>query len=499
MSKKKPLFTGFEWDIPKIEAAWKIIDGIGKEIGLTYNKPSIEIISAEQMLDAYSSHAMPIMYSHWGFGKSFIQNEKKYLKGEMNLAYEVVINTDPCIAYLLEHNTMTMQTLTISHSICGHGSFFKNNYLFKEWTDAQAILPYLKFAREYVKQCEERYGNAAVEEILDACHSIQFYGVDKYKRPPKLKKELKEAKQREWIRYAEETFNDLWRTLPTKAPETQTPKTELREAKYDREFPEENLLYFIEKKSPILTTWQRELVRIVRKVSQYFYPQYQTKLMNEGWASFVHYKIMGILYDRGHINEGSYLEFIKDHTSVCCQPSHDSPHYSGINVYSLGFAMFRDIERMCVEPTEEDLKYFPQICNTDPMTTLLGIVEMYRDESFILQWLSPKVIRDFKFFNLRDSSKNKYNYLVDLTHSDEDWKELRSTLAANYSLQNYVPKIEITGVDWEDDRTLNLSYTIYKDQQLKYTVAKKVLNHIETLWGSGITLSYYDAEGNEIE
>lgn len=495
---QKPLFTGAEWTIEQIEEAWTVIDSIGQELGLKYYRPSIEIISAEQMLDCYSSHAMPVLYEHWSFGKSFIQDERKYLKGEMGLAYEVVINTDPCIAYLLDNNTMTMQTLVMSHAVCGHGSFFKNNYLFKEWTDAQAILPYLTFARDYIKDCEVKYGVEEVESLLDACHSIQHYGVDKYKRPPKLKKELQMQRQRQRQEQEEEEFNDLWRTVPKTAKAEKAEVQYTRDSSYGRDLPEENLLYFIEKKSPILKTWQREIVRIVRKISQYFYPQYQTKLMNEGWATFVHYKIMGILYERGHITEGNYLEFLMDHTAVACQHEYTHDHYHGINVYALGFAIFKDIERMCVSPTEEDLKYFPQICNTDPMTTLQGIVEMYKDESFILQWMSPKVVRDFKLFNVENDSKNTESYTVGHTHSDEEWQGVRDALAANYSLQSYFPKIEVTSVDWEDDRTLNLSYTEYMDQELDFKQMKNTLDYIQKLWGHNVFIGYYDIEGNQL-
>ena len=140
---KKLLFTGSEWDIALIEKMWKTIEGVARKMGFDPYKPQIEIITSEQMLDCYSSVAMPVMYNHWSFGKTFIQNERQYNKGMQGLAYEVVINTNPCIAYLMENNTATMQALVLAHASIGHSHFFKNNYLFKKWTDADTIVDYL--------------------------------------------------------------------------------------------------------------------------------------------------------------------------------------------------------------------------------------------------------------------------------------------------------------------------------------------------------------------
>ena len=110
---------------------------------------------------------MPVNYRHWSFGKQFIASEKNYRRGHMGLAYEIVINSDPCIAYLMEENTMPMQALVMAHACFGHNSFFKGNYLFRMWTDASSIVDYLVYAKDYIGECEERHGVDAVEEVLD--------------------------------------------------------------------------------------------------------------------------------------------------------------------------------------------------------------------------------------------------------------------------------------------------------------------------------------------
>ena len=113
------------------------------------------------------------------------------------LAYEIVINSNPCIAYLMEENTMATQALVIAHACYGHNSFFKGNHLFRQWTAADAIIDYLVFARRYVMECEERYGDAAVEEMLDACHALMQHGVDRYRRPSPLSLKAEEARYKE--------------------------------------------------------------------------------------------------------------------------------------------------------------------------------------------------------------------------------------------------------------------------------------------------------------
>ena len=162
--------TGADWDFELIERYEQAIRVCAAEFNLDTYANQIEVISSEQMLDAYASAGLPVGYPHWTYGKEFIRNEQAYRKGYQALAYEIVINSDPCIAYLMEENTMMMQALVLAHACFGHNSFFKGNYLFRQWTEADAIIDYLVFARRYVMECEERYGEAEVEAIIDSCH-----------------------------------------------------------------------------------------------------------------------------------------------------------------------------------------------------------------------------------------------------------------------------------------------------------------------------------------
>ena len=464
-----------EWSFPLLDRFDQEIARIAEHYQLDTYPNQLEVISSEQMMDAYSSVGMPLTYHHWSYGKQFINVEQKYSRGRMGLAYEIVINSNPCISYLMEENTLPMQALVIAHAAYGHNSFFKNNYLFKTWTSADAIIDYLLFAKNYIRQCEERYGIDAVEQLLDSCHTLMNYGVDRYKRPATLSIGEEKERQRSREAYLQTLVNDLWRTLPA-SEKQQASDTEQR---FPSE-PQENLLYFFEKNAPLLEPWQREVVRIVRKTAQYFYPQRQTKVMNEGWATFWHYTILNRMYDEGLVNDAFMLEVLQSHTNVIYQPEYDSPYYSGINPYTLGFKMFEDIKRICQQPTDEDREWFPDIAGSDWLETLDFAMRNFKDESFIAQYLSPKVIRDLKLFCLVDDDTED-NYYISAIHNDEGYLRVRQNLSAQYNLSDMEPDIQVYNVDVKGDRSLTLRHTQFQHRPLDDS-ADEMLKHIYRLW-----------------
>ncbi len=492
-AEKRYISTSSEWTFETIEAYEREIARIARDKFKLDTYPNqIEMIRSDQMMDAYASIGMPVFYSHWSYGKHFVHVEQNYSRGRMGLAYEIVINSNPCIAYLMEENTMTMQALVIAHACYGHNSFFKGNYLFRTWTDAEAIIDYLLFAKKYISQCEERYGVEQVEMLLDSCHALKDYGVDRYKRPAPISAAEEQNRQKERELYIQQHLNDLWRTLPHRGRERDEDKV----ARHFPADPQENLLYFIEKNSPSLETWQREIIRIVRKVSQYFYPQRQTQVMNEGWATFWHYTILNEMYDEGLVNEGFMLEFLSSHTSVVMQPGFDSPYYSGINPYALGFAMMSDIKRICEHPTAEDKQWFPDIAGSDWLTTLDQVMRNYRDESFILQFLSPKVIRDFHFFALEDDDRKN---TIDVTaiHNDEGYRRVREKLSQQYNLSQQEPDIQIYNVNVRGDRSLTLQHVLNERRPLSGEV-NEMLRHVYRLWGYDVHLHSVETEGRTV-
>ncbi len=489
MSRRNVISEDLEWSFELIEQYDQAIAEIAADFGLDTYPNQIEVITAEQMMDAYSSVGMPVNYRHWSFGKQFVGVEQRYRRGQMGLAYEIVINSNPCIAYLMEENTMTMQALVIAHAAYGHNSFFKGNYLFKTWTTADAIIDYLIFARNYIAECEERYGIEEVELVLDSCHALMNYGVDRYKRPPRLSAKEERRRQRERAEYLQYQLNDLWRTVPVN-PER---------AKEDRgehfpEEPQENLLYFIEKNAPHLEDWKREIVRIVRKLAQYFYPQRQTQVMNEGWATFWHYTILNELYDRGLVTDGFMIEFLQAHTNVITQPPYDSAFYSGINSYALGFALMSDIRRVCEQPTEEDLYWFPETAGSDWVKTLDFAMRNFKDESFIAQYLSPKVIRDFKLFAVLDDDNEK-ELEVTAIHDEAGYRRIRQALVDQYNLSCHEPNIQVYRVNRRGDRSLTLRHYPHERRPL-HESAEEVVKHVTRLWGFDVRLETVSEDGS---
>jgi stage V sporulation protein R len=494
VADSKLISSGSDWDFETLaEYDQAIAELAHGKFGLDTYPNQIEVISSEQMMDAYSSVGMPVGYNHWSFGKQFVEVESRYRRGQMGLAYEIVINSNPCIAYLMEENTITMQALVIAHAGYGHNSFFKGNYLFKTWTDASAIIDYLVFARHYLAECEQRHGVTAVEETLDSCHALMNYGVDRYKRPTPISAHEEKRRQRDREEALQRQVSELWKTFPDMQPMVQRREPSRR---FPSE-PQENLLYFLEKNAPLLEPWQREVIRIVRKMAQYVYPQRQTQVMNEGWATFWHYTLLNELYDQGRVDDGFMLEFLQNHSQVIYQPPFDSPYYSGINPYALGFAMFQDIRRICEAPTDEDRQWFPDIAGSDWLATLKFAMESFKDESFIQQFLSPRLIREFKLFSLMDDSERDY-IEINAIHNEPGYQAIRNRLSEQYNLSIQEPNIQVYSADVRGDRSLTLQHLRQHHRPLEADTAQEVLRHLHRLWGFDVHLESVD-NGSVVE
>ena len=487
-TKHFPLSTGSEWTYELIQAYEREIARLARDFKLETYPNQIEIITAEQMMDAYASVGMPIGYYHWSYGKHFLSVEKGYQRGQMGLAYELVINSNPCIAYLMEENSIAMQALVIAHACYGHNSFFKNNYLFSMWTSADSIIDYLVFARHYITECEEHHGIDAVESILDACHALMNYGVDRYKHPAPLSLHEEKIRQQNREVYLQSQINELWRTIPPGKQKEQNSKQRFPDE------PQENILYFVEKNAPLLQPWEREIIRIVRKIAQYFYPQRQTKVMNEGWACFWHYTLLNALYDEKLVSDEFMMEILQVHTNVIRQPAYNSPEYTGINPYTLGYQMMQDIKRICEEPTDEDKQWFPYLAGTNWQDSLDHAMRHFKDESFIAQYLSPHLIRELKLFQVTDDDSQS-ELFVDGIHNEQGYQLIRETLSKQYNLGTLEPDIQVYSVDLDGDRSLTLHYTQNNRVPLGETV-NEVLLHLHSLWKFPIILRAVDAQGS---
>ncbi|MBT8137880.1 MAG: SpoVR family protein, partial [Gammaproteobacteria bacterium] len=293
-------------------------------------------------------------------------------------------------------------------------------------------------------------------------------------------------RQRDRAEYLQSQVNELWRTVPQRMRDEELAE----EARFPAE-PQENLLYFVEKHAPLLEPWQREIVRIVRKVAQYFYPQRQTKVMNEGWACFWHYTLLNELYDRDLVDEGFMLEFLQSHTNVLSQPGFDSPFYSGLNPYTLGFHMMMDIRRICEDPTDEDRYWFPDIAGTNWNETLDFAMRNFKDESFIAQFLSPKVIRDLKLFAVLDNDQRE-ELEISAIHNEQGYRRLRAALADQHNLHSLEPNVQVYEVQHRGDRSLTLRHDQYQRRPLNDDTLAEMMRHMHRLWGFPVRLETSD-------
>jgi spore cortex formation protein SpoVR/YcgB (stage V sporulation) len=216
--------------------------------------------------------------------------------------------------------------------------------------------------------------------------------------------------------------------------------------------------------------------------------------MNEGTATYVHYRIMTALHDRGLISDGNFLEFLQSHTNVVFQPDFDDPRFSGFNPYALGFAMMQDIERIVSNPDDEDREWFPDIAGTgDVMAVLRDVWANYRDESFISQFLSPRLMRHFRMFHLHDDPEERAGIKVDAIHDNRGYRRIRRELAKQYDIGFIDANIEVVDVDLAGDRRLMLRHAVVKGAQLDEADTQRVLQHLADLWGYDVVLREVDS------
>ena len=480
----QPLITSrTDWSPQLLQDIYDHIEDVAlNDLKLDVYPNQIEIISSEQMIDAYASVGMPVNYNHWSFGKQFLRDWASYQKGKKGLAYEIVINSNPCISYLMEENNAITQALVMAHAAFGHNFVFKNNYMFKEWTSAGSIIDYMLFAKNFIKECEQKYGEDEVELVLDAAHALAVHGVDKRKRKHKKKLNEEQMAVEEALKADEEHKN-----LDIILKKTSISDSSLsKEENLDDVGDEENLLYFIYKNAPNMESWKREILRIVYKIQQYFYPQSKTKVLNEGMATFTHFYIMDSLEKKGIISEDAQIAWLHLHSNVVYQPDMHSRHYDGsFNPYALGFDILKDVRRICENPTEEDREWFPTLAGSDWCLAVKEAVAEYRDESFIDQFLSPALMRKYKMFSVDYTSSIG---TVKEISDEVGYRNLRQALSHSYNSINSIPEIVVKSARMKGDRLLTLKYKSFKGRKLHKGMAEKTIKLVKVLWGYSVEI-----------
>jgi stage V sporulation protein R len=432
------------WNVKDLENWNEKIEALAKTLGLDCYEQEFEIIGYQDML-AYEAYVgMPSRYPHWSFGKSYEKNKTLYKYNLTGLPYEMVINSDPCLAYLMKENTLLLQILTIAH-VYGHNDFFKNNRLFKEGTRADYTIQMFKShadkIRSYINDPSIGYDN--VERVLNAAHAIKLQ-ISRVAGEKKVSHEF----------LAKQIMEDYQQKLENKSILEPYVKPELPDVSKIPIEPEDDIIYFIIKYGS-LNEWEKNVLEIVREETLYFIPQIETKIMNEGWASYWHYNILKEL----ELPDSLYLEFIKRHNDVV------APWRGGLNPYYLGFKMFEDIEK----------RY--------GRDKIFEVREIERDSSFLRRYLTQELSEELHLF---EYVKKGESYFVEEVSDDTGFANIRNVLSENCGM-GMVPVIRVTDMNLKN-RFLNLEH-VFDGRELNLNYAEATLKQIQELWGHNVTLT----------
>ncbi len=442
--------------------SWNIqIVKLVENFGLDPYPQEFEICDYEQMLSYMVYSGMPSHYPHWSYGKAFEKLKTLYDYGLSGLPYEMVINSKPCIAYLMRDNTLALQVLTMAH-VYGHNDFFKNNFTFRT-TRAEFTIETFKAHANRVRQYVEdpSIGLEKVERILDAAHALSLQCRRNLSIRKPTETEQREAKYEE-AKPSADPFQSIHRRREWESPDlTKVPL-----------YPEEDILLFIRDHNLQLTEWEKDLLTIVHEQAQYFIPQIETKIMNEGWASFWHKRIMEAL----DLPQALRLEFLVRHTQVLC------PTPGGLNPYHIGMTVWQDIERRWSQPaSEEERKSAP--AKKPAKEKLFEVREVERDTSFLRRYLSEELIRELNLFEYQSRGNDK---VVSRVADEEGWQAIKETLIRNVGTGT-IPVIKVENADYNNSRSLFLKHSHDgRDLQLEY--AEKTLVYLRQLWGRDVLL-----------
>ncbi|MGH8548947.1 MAG: SpoVR family protein [Methylococcales bacterium] len=429
--------------------------------GLGCYPQEYEICDHFQMLSYMAYSGMPSHYPHWSYGKSYEKLKTTYDHGISGLPYEMVINSSPCLAYLMRENSLALTVLTMAH-VYGHNDFFKNNFNFAytraEWTVSTFKL-HAERIRSYVE--DPSIGRGEVEAILDAAHALSLQiNRNRAFRKRSPREQISAAAER--ARPAKDAFQVIHKRR-------EEPAIDLSRIPLE---PDADLLLFIRDNNRQLTDWQRDLLTVVHEEAEYFLPQIETRIMNEGWASFWHRTIMNSL----GLPQNLQLEFLVHHNQVV------RPVMGEINPYHLGLKIWDDIRRRFGESGGEA----PAIGEPPDLKArekLFEVRETDRDASFIRRFLSDELIEELGLFRYQARGKDEV-----VTHvANEDGYELiRHTLIDNVGM-GAVPVIKVEDADFGRNRTLYLRH--YHDgRDLELDFAEKTLEHLFFLWGRPVVI-----------
>ena len=411
-----------------LEKAAEEIEKIALGFGLDFFPMRFEICPAE-IIYTFGAYGMPTRFSHWSFGKAYHKMKTQY---DYNLSriYELVINTNPCYAFLLEGNSLIQNKLVIAH-VYGHSDFFKNNWHFRN-TNRQ-MLETMSVHAQRIGEFSFKYGKAKVEKFLDAVLSIEEH-IDPFTDV------LKELNSKANTKEPQTPYDDLW----------EDDKKETKEINEGKK-PVKDLLGYIGQHSRYLEDWQREIIFMVREEMKYFWPQLKTKIMNEGWAAYWHMRIMREL----DLTEDESVEFAKLNAQILY------PSRFSINPYLLGLKVIENIE-----------KRFGR-------DMIFEVREIDSDVSFLRNYLTEELVDELDLYNFQKIG-NEWRV------TEKSWEKVRDNLVLSLNNCGF-PYIEVIDDDFGKNGELYLKHR-FEGIELDIYYLEKTLPYVYELWGKPVHL-----------
>ncbi|HEY8425494.1 MAG TPA: SpoVR family protein [Limnochordales bacterium] len=472
--------------------------------GLDFYEMRFEVVPAD-VLYSVGAYGMPTRFSHWSFGKAFHRMKTEY---DYNLSriYELVVNSDPCYAFLLDGNTLAQNKLVVAH-VLAHSDFFKNNWRFAG--TSHFVMDNMAAHAERIARYEFRYGKEAVERLLDAALALAEQVDPHPVGPPSEPDDEDEEPGALEPARPSTPYDDLWeldrRLGPSQAAEgrdlaaTPTPRPGQRPAQGrsagftlqsseprrrsegHRETvrrppgarrhpirPERDLLRFIMQHSEYLEAWQRDVLAMVREEALYFWPQIETKIMNEGWATYWH----AILMRDEELGEAEALEFARMHASVV------QPYRLQLNPYLLGWKLFQSIEARWECPSEEDRTRLG-LPGGQGREKIFEVRQLETDVGFIRNYLTRSLVEELHLVSL---VRRGDEWQVEST----GWREVRDALAARLA-NGGIPVIVVEDGDYGGKGELLLRHQ-YEGQELDLHHLERTLPYVFDLWGRPVHL-----------
>ncbi|MHC9081554.1 SpoVR family protein [Bacillus altitudinis] len=441
------------------------ITEIAEGFGLDFYPMRYEICPAE-IIYTFGAYGMPTRFSHWSFGKQFHKMKLHYDLG-LSKIYELVINSNPCYAFLLDNNSLVQNKLIVAH-VLAHCDFFKNNCRFQN--TKRDMVESMSAAAERIKEYEHIHGTKEVESFLDAVLALQEH-IDPSLVRSKLSWNLDDEDEYEEDKPKRQTpYDDLW---GMDEPKTREKKKTIKQFPPN---PEKDILLFIEAHSRELEPWQRDVLTMLREEMLYFWPQLETKIMNEGWASYWHQRIMREL----DLDSSESIEFAKLNAGVV------QPSKTGINPYYLGLKIFEDIEERYDHPCDELKK--AGVTEGSGRSKMFEVREIESDISFIRNYLTKDLVmrEDLYLFQ-----KQGRDYKV----IDKEWKAVRDQLVS-MRVNGGFPYLTVIDGDYLKNNELYIKHW-YEGIELDLKYLEKVLPYLYQLWGRSVHIESV-LEGKEV-